>query len=190
VPCSSNTHCAAFAGTTPRCASGECVACDEDGGICNGKACILSQNICSTKDRQSVQACGECVTSDECIAGHVCVNLKYTNGYDTGNFCLPNLPDFRACPRPFGREVPNYPTLDGGRVQTLCALPEATTCQALLDTLAKKVCNSDNAACGLGRAKLGVNDGRCPNTVCTYNCPSAEFCPNNMVCSVEENVCL
>lgn len=193
VPCSTHAECAQFAGSAPRCVDKECVACDEEGGICNGKACILSQGVCSTKPRKSIGECGECVTTDECAAGYVCVNVKYANGYDTGNFCLPNLPDFKACPRPFGRKVSGATTLDGRRVQTLCALPEATTCQALRDTKAKKACNDNNAACGLGRATLGTNDGVCsPNTgVCTYSCgTSNEFCPNNMVCSEDQAVCL
>jgi hypothetical protein len=117
------------------------------------------------------------------------VNVKF-GSYDTGNFCLPNLPGFRACPRPFGRKVANYPTLDGFRVQTLCALPETTTCQAFIDTVAKRTCNSDNAACGLGLPELGENDGRCPNTVCTYNCPGPEYCPDGMICSEVEKVCM
>lgn len=189
VDCAAATDCSAFAATAPRCVSGDCVACDGDDGICNGKACILSQNVCSDKDRRSVEACSECVTSDECVEGHVCVNMKF-GSYDTGNFCLPNLPSFRACPRPYGREIANYLTLDGFRVRTLCALPENTTCQALLDTLADKVCNDNNALCGLGRAELGTNDGLCPNNVCTYNCSEDKFCPNGMVCSSEQAICL
>jgi hypothetical protein len=191
VACRSHADCAASAGSAPRCGPGGCVACDEEGGICNGKACILSQNVCSSKLRQSVQACGECVTSDECAAGHVCVNVGYPNGHDTGDFCLPKLPDSEPCPRPFGRMISNAATLDGFKVQTLCALPEATTCQALLDTLAMKNCNDNNAECGLGRSTLGANDGMCAsNNVCTYNCTSSEFCPNNMVCSEERALCL
>lgn len=189
VECTGATDCTGFASSTPRCVEGKgCVACDADDGICGAKACILSQNVCSTTDRQSVEACGECVTSDECIPGHVCVNQKF-GSYDTGNFCLPNLPDFRACPRPFGREVPNVMTLDGFRVRTLCSLPETTTCQALGDMLAEKSCSGNNTACGLGAQVLGTNDGRCPGTVCTYNCTGPEFCPNTMTCS-EERVCL
>jgi len=189
VECTGHSDCTAFAATAPRCVTGKgCVACDEDGGICNGKACILSQNVCSTVDRRSVEGCGECATSDECIAGHVCVDVKF-GSYDTGDFCLPNLPDFRACPRPYGREIPNVLTLDGFRVRTLCALPENTTCQALEDTIARTACNDNNAACGLGRPVLGTNDGVC-TTACTYNCTGDDFCPNGMVCSEEQAVCL
>ena len=189
VECTGPTDCSDFASTAPRCVEGKgCVACDGDNGICGRKACILSQNVCSTTDRQSVQACGECVTSDECIPGHVCVNQKF-GSYDTGNFCLPNLPDFRTCPRPFGREVANVMTLDGFRVRTLCSLMDTTTCQAMLDTVADKVCNDNNAACGLGRPVLGTNDGVC-STACTYNCSDNSFCPEGMVCSEEQKLCL
>lgn len=189
VPCGSHDHCEQFAGSAPRCAGGECVACDENGGICNGRACILSQNVCSTKQRQSEEACGECVTSDECKQGLVCVNVKF-GSYNTGNFCLPNLPDYPSCPRPFGRKVTGQTTLDGRKVETLCMLPDTTTCQALLDTKAKKTCNSNNAACGLGLPVLGVNDGMCPGSVCTYNCPSSSYCPDDMTCSSEQKVCI
>jgi hypothetical protein len=189
VECTGTADCSGFASTAPRCVEGKgCVACDANDGICGDKACILSQNVCSTTDRQSVGACGQCVTRDECITGHVCVNVKF-GSYDTGDFCLPNLPDFRTCPRPFGREIPNVMTLDGDRVQTLCALPETTTCQAMLDTVADKTCNDNNAACGLGRSVLGTNDGVC-TTACTYNCSDDKFCPNGMVCSEEQAVCL
>lgn len=188
VPCTRHADCAGFASTAPRCVEGKgCVPCDDDGGICGDKACILSENRCSTVDQGSVEACGRCVTSDECVAGHVCVSTKF-GSYDTGDVCLPSMPSFKACPRPFGREVPNAPTLDGFRVEALCTLPENTTCRALADTLARKPCYDNNAACGYGRTVLGTNDGVC-TTACTYNCTDNKFCPNGMTCNVTQAVC-
>jgi hypothetical protein len=189
VECTSHTHCAAFAGRAPRCVEGKgCVACDIDDGICGDKACILSQNTCSTTNRHSVKACGECITSDECIPGHVCVNQKF-NGYDTGNYCLPNLPDFTTCPRPYGREIANVMTLDGFPVRTLCALMDTTTCRAMLDMVAGKQCYDNNAACGFGRPVLGTNDGVC-STACTYNCDDDSFCPSGWDCSEDQKLCI
>jgi hypothetical protein len=189
VPCNDNAQCAQFAGTAPRCAAGNCVACDADGGICNGKACILSSNVCSTKNRQSVQPCGECESSDECVPGHVCVPVRY-GSINTGNFCMPNLADFRGgCPRPFGRKVNNVLTLEDFRVQTLCSLAEDTTCEALKDTLASKDCGSNNNNCGLGSSVLGNYDGFCSVNGCTLYCSSSDYCPNDMSCNTSMSVC-
>jgi hypothetical protein len=179
VPCSSHDDCSEFADTTPRCVSGRCVACDIDGGICNGRACILSRNVCSDKERRKTEPCNTCVTTDECVPGHVCVNQLFSTGRDTGNFCLPNKADFRTCPRPYGRELEEVISLDNERFAVVCAPATSTTCQGVLDASEPKSCGTDNSACGAE----GLDDGLCISRLCTYNCTSDDVCPNDMACS-------
>lgn len=187
VPCNKSTQCARFS-ATPVCADERCVVCSREDSACGGKACIFASNTCSDKNRQSVAACNECQSSDECIAGHVCVPTTFQSG-GTGNRCLPNYADYKQagkpCPRPYSRRVMKVQSVDGFSIDTLCALPDTTSCSALLDTLSSKECGGNNLNCGLGEY-----DGYCGMDGCTYNCTSNDFCPGAMTCSETQRICL
>jgi hypothetical protein len=107
----------------------------------------------------------------------------------TGNRCLPNYADYqqvgKPCPRPYSRKLMNVETVEATSVQTLCALPDTTSCQALLDTLSSKACGGNNLNCGIGQY-----DGYCGMDGCTYNCTSSDYCPNAMSCSDAMRICL
>lgn len=186
VPCSDGSQCAQFAGSLPQCSGSRCVACDENGGVCGDKACILSQHVCSDLDQQSVSGCGECQTSLECEYGYECVPETW-GGARLGNVCMPNEGTWRSrgrtCPRPFANTRNNVTSLDGYTIETICTPP--TTCAAVHDAIDHKSCDGRNSECGIGGAAGGGFDGYCALSGCSYNCSSDNDCPSNQYCGTD-----
>lgn len=187
VGCSDDSHCAArFAGSAPRCVAGTCEPCDENGGICGDKACILSRHECSTVDKNSIEVCGACESSDECST-LACVPVMI-GSYNTGNHCLyvpSEFPGAKQCLRPFLQVVRDVPSPDGVSFDEICAPPKDVSCQAILDAKARKSCNNNNAECGIDPATTPLNDfdGYCSTSGCTYHCTSDDDCLDVRICS-------
>ena len=185
--CTSNTQCQHLA-ETPACdtASGSCVACVDD-STCGDNACIRAEHVCSTVERGSVLACGECEADTQCGTDMKCAAVPFGSAASTKRYCLYNRAAVVACAlmttsavRPFSRTVQE--TSVDGAAGPYCA-PKAT-CEAMLaatNPVGGLNCGVTDD-CGIA----GLEDGICNNAKrCTYTCSADVDCPKEglRVCS-------
>ena len=183
--CTTNDDCAHISGKGI-CDAGACVECtvatddrESDTDDCGTGVCNPETNACdSTLTQDSKDICGSCIADNECKVGQGCIALQYTGGMapvDMGGTCMKLVPG--GCSSPYEAGAIKRESLSGAAATNYCGLSEEfTTCAAIADLKAGKLCASD-ADCGSEQG-----EGRCEtvnfgaNKKCTYSCTSSNQC--------------
>jgi hypothetical protein len=189
-PCSTNDECEHIFGKhicKPESTAdagdnqGTCVACTvDDETACGGNSCNPVTNTCTNIARNSVGKCQPCEADSECIGGPAadgsepsarCIRMTF-NGQPHGTYCLQRVAS--GCVSPY--TVPtNATSQSGANAEDYCGPNQvATTCEAVLDLIASKSCQSDGD-CGHGQGGVCKTVGVLSNR-CTIPCDSVAQC--------------
>src|SRR5690606_26761564 len=122
--------------------------------------------------------CQTCVADSECQESYRCVGMFFDGEPRESGYCLKPA-SVGGCQRPFTVPIEGRVSRSGAPAATYCGLSEArTTCEAVLDLLADKSCETADD-CGAP----GLDDARCETVNfaakrCTYSCSSSSQCPD------------
>jgi hypothetical protein len=175
--CSDDSQCAHLP-ATPYCdeAAHRCVECDKRLG-CDNNACVPSTHTCSNVPRRTLETCVSCESDEQCRSGF-CIPMTFS-GQKVGSFCLDpqeavTTGDCHVY-KPYSRTLIDQPTIDGDKV-TVCAPPDRTTCNGVLDAANPGKTCSTTSQCGVG---MGLIDSICITSLnrCSYVCTADYDCP-------------
>jgi hypothetical protein len=180
--CESDDDCSHIAGKGV-CNAGECVQCTATHETaCADNSCNPATSTCTTTARGSRGTCQSCLADSECGDGagvqdpnKRCVAMAF-NGAPHGAYCLQAASV--GCASPY-KVTTNVASLSGAAAEDYCGINQvATTCEALLDLAASKVCTVDTD-CGNGLGGLCKNVAASTAPVdlrCTIPCDSSPQC--------------
>jgi hypothetical protein len=188
VPCTGNDACTNRPGTT-KCnldglpdIKGHCVECTgaSEDEICGTKSCKRSTGRCTNTTQGMRTGCQTCEADSECVSGAHCVTQDFDQTH-VGTYCFfvdddsRNCADVDAALRPFSTST-TLTSIDG--MEAAYCMPVAT-CDAIADATAMgvnggKTCSAITDDCGA----VGLNDGICLSSQCSYNCSTDADCPS------------
>jgi hypothetical protein len=178
--CTSNADCSHL-GSKGICNVGTCVQCTVANETpCNGNSCNPATYGCTSTPVGMAGKCKACLADSECIGGvpgdggavtSRCVPMSY-KGTPRGGYCLQR--GTAGCSNPY--QVPvNSGSMSGATAEAYCGINQnATTCEAVLDLVASKICTAD-LDCGLGQGGLCKTVGLSTNH-CSIPCISGAEC--------------
>jgi hypothetical protein len=139
------------------CSNGTCVQCTTaKETACGAYSCNPVTSACTTTPKGSIYNCRSCVADSECTGGEIatptarCVPMTF-NGTTRGNYCLQLVS--AGCSSPYSVST-TAESVSGAASAAYCGINQATTtCEAVVDMIASKTCNSDGD-CGSGQGGL------------------------------------
>ncbi len=171
------------------CANQECVQCTRTAKTaCGGDVCnALTKRCADGVAAGSANACGACVSDEQCSAGHACVMTKFGT-MDAGYYCQPTTTLNCTGKRPYFKLDAAVTSIDGTTPVDVCTL-RVSTCAARAAYSVKdcgidsdgngSIDKGDNSLCGDSRFEDGYCSAFQPGVfLCTMPCNGNESdCP-------------